>query len=82
MQICLLILTKNFVRPDLDSKRKKNLFHQHNAVAHKDALTMTRVTNLIHDLLKHPLSPPDLISSGGTFPVERIFELKSQYFTT
>jgi histone-lysine N-methyltransferase SETMAR len=48
-------------RPGL--KKKKIIFHQDNAPAHKSALTISKLTELKYELLEHPPYSPDLAPS-------------------
>lgn len=48
-------------RPDL--QKKKILFHQDNAPAHKNALAMVKLKDLKYELLEHPPYSPDLAPS-------------------
>ena len=48
-------------RPGL--QRKKIIFHQDNAPAHKSVLTMAKINELKYDLLDHPPYSPDLAPS-------------------
>ena len=45
------------MRKDLLCKRKKYIFHQDNAPAHKSVLTMGKLRALHYELLEHPTIP-------------------------
>jgi len=54
-------------RPSL--QKKKIIFHQDNAPAHKSVLTMGKLRDLHYELLEHPPYSPDLAPSDfGLFP--------------
>ena len=44
--------------------KKKIIFHQDNAPAHKSVLTMAKINELKYDLLEHPPYSPDLAPSN------------------
>jgi histone-lysine N-methyltransferase SETMAR len=48
------------MRKDPEKKRKKIIFHQDNAPAHKNVLAMGKLRDLHYELLKHPPYSPDL----------------------
>jgi len=50
-------------------QKKKIIFHQDNAPAHKSVLTMAKIKELQFELLEHPPYPPDLaLSDFWLFP--------------
>jgi histone-lysine N-methyltransferase SETMAR len=59
-------------RPGL--QKKKIIFHQDNAPAHKSVLAMGKLRDLHYELLEHPLFFPDLASSDFClFPKLKLF---------
>jgi histone-lysine N-methyltransferase SETMAR len=50
------------IRPSLKNK-KKIIFHQDNAPAHKSVLEMGKLRDLHYELLEHPPYSPDLAPS-------------------
>jgi len=67
-------------RPSL--QRKKIVFHQDNASAHKSVLAMGKLRDLRYELLEHPPYSPDLAPSDfSLFPELRLF-LAGQHFSS
>jgi histone-lysine N-methyltransferase SETMAR len=63
-------------------KRKKIIFHQDNALAHKSVLAMGKIRDLHYELLKHPHYSPDLaLSDFYLFPKLQLF-LAGQRFSS
>ena len=59
-------------RPSL--QKKKIVFHQDNAPAHKSVLAMGKLRDLHYELLEHPPYSPDLASSEFyLFPLVSVF---------
>jgi histone-lysine N-methyltransferase SETMAR len=72
---------KKFVRKDLVCKRKKLIFYQDNAPAHKSVLTVRKLRDLHYELLEHPPYSPDLASCDFClFPKLKLF-LAGQRFS-
>jgi len=70
------------VRKDPVCKRKKIIFHQDNAPAHKSVLAMGKLRDLHYELLKHPPYSPDLAPSDFClFPKLKLF-LAGQRFSS
>jgi transposase len=53
------------MRKDSVCKRKKIIFHQDNAPAHKSVLAMGKLRDLRYELLEHPPYSPDLAPSAS-----------------
>ena len=54
--------------------KKKSIFHQDNATAHKSVLAMQKLRDLLYELLEHPPCSPDLAPSDFfLFPKLKIF---------
>ena len=67
-------------RPGL--AKKKIIFHQDNAPAHKTILTIAKIKKLMYKLLDHPLYSPDLAPSDYyLFPNPKKF-LAGKHFTS
>jgi histone-lysine N-methyltransferase SETMAR len=65
---------KKFVRKDPVCKRKKIIFHQDNAFAHKSVLAMGKLRDLHYELLEYPPCSPDLAPSDFfLFPKLKLF---------
>jgi histone-lysine N-methyltransferase SETMAR len=65
---------KKFVRKDPVCKRKKIVFLQDNAPAHKSVLAIGKLGDLHYKLLEHPPYSPDLAPSDFTlFPKLKLF---------
>jgi len=63
-------------------KRKKIVFHQDNAPAHKSVLAMGKLRDLHYELLEHPPYSPDLAPSDFClFPKLKLF-LAGQRFSS
>jgi len=63
-------------------QKKKNIFHQDNAPAHKSVLAMGKLRDLHYELLEHPPYSPDLVPSDFyLFPKLKIF-LAGQCFSS
>jgi histone-lysine N-methyltransferase SETMAR len=63
-------------------KRKKFIFHQDNAPAHKSVLAMGKLRDLHYELLEHPPYSPDLAPSDFyLFPKLKLF-LAGQHFSS
>jgi len=63
-------------------KRKKNIFHQDNAPAHKSVLSMGKLRDLHYELLEHPPYSLDLAPSDFClFPTLKLF-LAGQRFSS
>jgi len=59
-------------RPRL--QKKKIIFHQENAPAHKSVLAMGKFRDLHYELLEHPPYSPDLVPSDFyLFPKHELF---------
>jgi histone-lysine N-methyltransferase SETMAR len=72
---------KKFVRKNLLCKRKKIMFCQDNAPAHKSILAMRNLRDLHYELLEHPPYHPDLAPSDFyLFPKFKFF-LAGQHFS-
>jgi len=57
-----------------DWQKKKIIFHQDNAPAHRSVLAMGKLRNLHYQLLEHPLYSPDLAPSDFClFPKLKLF---------
>jgi len=70
------------VRKDPVCKRKKIVFHQDNAPAHKSVLAMGKLRDLHYELLEHPPYSPDLAPSDFClFPKLKLF-LAGQRFSS
>jgi histone-lysine N-methyltransferase SETMAR len=70
------------MRKDSVCKRKKIIFHQGNAPAHKSVLTMGKLRDLHYELLEHPPYSPDLAPSDFChFPKLKLF-LAGQRFSS
>jgi histone-lysine N-methyltransferase SETMAR len=62
------------VRKDPVCKRKKIIFHQDNAPAHKSVLAKGKLRDLHYELLEHPPYSPDLAPSDFyLFPKLKLF---------
>jgi histone-lysine N-methyltransferase SETMAR len=62
-------------------KKKKTIFHQNNALAHKTVLAMEKLRDLHYELLEHPPYSPDLAPSDFfLFPKHKLF-LAGQRFS-
>jgi histone-lysine N-methyltransferase SETMAR len=62
------------VRKDPVCKRKKVIFHQDNAPAHKSVLAMGKLRDLHYELLENPPYSPDLAPSDFLlFPKLKLF---------
>jgi histone-lysine N-methyltransferase SETMAR len=67
-------------RPGL--QKKKIIFHQDNALAHKSVLAMEKLRDLHYELLEHPPYSPDLAPSDFClFPKLKLF-LAGQHFSS
>jgi histone-lysine N-methyltransferase SETMAR len=65
-------------RPGL--QKKKKIFHQYNAPAHKNVLAMGKLRDLHYELLEHPPYSPDVAPSDFClFPKLKLF-LAGQHF--
>jgi len=63
-------------------KKKKIIFHQDNAPAHKSVLAMEKLRDLHYELLEHPPYSPDLAPSDFClFPKLKLF-LAGQRFSS
>jgi histone-lysine N-methyltransferase SETMAR len=63
-------------------QRKKIIFHQNNAPAHKSVLAMGKLRDLHYELLEHPTYSPDLAPSDFfLFPKLKLF-LAGQRFSS
>jgi len=70
------------VRKDPVCKRKKIVFHQDNAPAHKSVLAMGKLRDLHCELLEHPHCSPDLaLSDFCLFPKLNLF-LAGRHFSS
>jgi transposase len=55
-------------------QKKKIIFHQDNAPAHKSVLAMRKLRDLHYELLEHPLYSPDFTPSDFfLFPKLKLF---------
>jgi len=71
---------KQFVRKDPVCKRKKIIFHQDNAPAHKSVLAMEKLRDLHYELLEHPPYSPDLAPSDFClFPKLKLFHAGQRF---
>jgi len=63
-------------------QKKKIIFHQDNALAHKSVLAMGKLRDLHYELLEHPPYSPDLATSDfSLFPKLKLF-LAGQRFSS
>ena len=77
-----MIRNQKFLRKDRVCKRKKIIFHQDNAPAHKSVLAIRILRDLPFELLEHPPSSPDLAPSDFyLFPKLKLF-LAGQRFSS
>jgi histone-lysine N-methyltransferase SETMAR len=68
------------VRKKPGLQKKKIIFHQYNAPAHKSVLAMGKLRDLHYELLEHPPYSPDLAPSDFyLFPKLKLF-LAGQHF--
>jgi len=75
-------LDEKFVRKTRFAKKKKIIFHQDNAPAHKSVLLMGKLRDLHYELLEHPPYSPDLDPSDFfLFPKLKLF-LAGQRFSS
>jgi histone-lysine N-methyltransferase SETMAR len=62
--------------------KKKNIFHQDNALAHKSVLAMGKLRDLHYELLEHPPFSPDLTPSDfHLFSNLKLFLAAGQHFS-
>ena len=70
------------MRKDSNCKRKKIIFYQDNAPAHKSVVAVGKLRDLHYELLEHPPHSPDLASSDFClFPKLKLF-LAGQRFSS
>jgi histone-lysine N-methyltransferase SETMAR len=63
-------------------QKKKTIFHQHNAPAHKSVLAMGKLSDLHYELLEQPPYSPDLVPSDFCLFPKRKFFLAGQRFSS